>query len=46
MINKYTVMIRGHKTLFAKSEKEAYKLVDKDLKTTHPNFNLKTYVEQ
>ena len=35
----------GHKTVFAKSEKEAHKIVDKDLETyTHPTYNLKTYV--
>jgi hypothetical protein len=44
MIKKYFIPIRGHKTVFAKSEKEAYKIVDKDLETTHQNFNLKTYV--
>ena len=31
MIKKYFIPIRGHKTVFAKSEKEAYKIVDKDL---------------
>lgn len=44
MINKYFVPIRGHRTVFAKSEKEAYQSVEKDLEITHPNLNLKTYV--
>ena len=45
MMNKYFVPIRGHKTVFAKSEKEAHEIVDKDLETfTHPTYNLKTYV--
>lgn len=44
-MNKYFVPIRGHKTVFAKSEKEAHEIVDKDLETyTHPTYNLKTYV--
>jgi hypothetical protein len=46
MIKQYTIMIRGHKTIFAESEKRAYELVDKDLEAIHPNFNLRTYVEQ
>tara|TARA_B100000965_G_scaffold404589_1_gene435829 strand:+ start:257 stop:397 length:141 start_codon:yes stop_codon:yes gene_type:complete len=44
MMNKYFVPIRGHRTVFAKSEKEAFKLVENDLGVTHPNLNLKTYV--
>ena len=44
-MKKYFVPIRGHKTVFAQSEKDAYESVDKELDTyTHPNYNLKTYV--
>ena len=43
-MKQYFIPIRGHKKVFAESEKEAYKAVDKDLKITHPNLNLKTYV--
>ena len=45
MIKKYTIVIRGHKTIFAQSEKKAYELIDKDLEAIHPNFNLKTIAE-
>ena len=45
MINKYFIPIRGHTTVFAKSEKEAHEIVSKDLEEyTHQNYNLKTYV--
>ena len=41
-MNKYTVMIEGHKTIFAKNEKEAFDFVDKQLNDLHPTLNLKT----
>ena len=43
-MKQYFIPIRGHKKVFATSEKEAYQSVDKDLEITHPNLNLKTYV--
>lgn len=44
-MNKYTIMINGHKKVLAKSEEEAFKIVDAQLKTVHPSFNLKTIAE-
>ena len=44
-MNKYTIMIEGHKKVFAKSEEEAFKIVDAQLKTVHPSFNLKSIAE-
>lgn len=44
-MKKYTVIISGHKKVFAKSEKEAFKIVDAQLKTVHPSFNLKSIAE-
>ena len=41
-MNKYTIMIEGHKTIFAKNEKEAFNFVDKQLNDLHSTFNLKT----
>lgn len=44
-MNKYFIPIRGHRTVFAESEEEAHKIVEKDLiKYTHPKYNLDTYV--
>lgn len=44
-MKKYTILIRGHKTVFAKNEEEAIKLVDDSLEHIHQNFNLKTHKE-
>ena len=40
-MNKYTIMIEGHKTIFAKNEKEAFDFVDKQLNEIN-HLNLKT----
>jgi len=44
-MKKYTILIRGHKTVFAKDEKQATKLVDESIEHIHQNFNLKTHKE-
>tara|TARA_R110002012_G_scaffold254969_1_gene434134 strand:+ start:1659 stop:1796 length:138 start_codon:yes stop_codon:yes gene_type:complete len=44
-MKKYTIMLRGHQTVFAESEKKAMKIVEKDLSVIHPKFNLHTSAE-
>lgn len=44
-MKKFTILIRGHKTVFAKNEEEAIKFVDDSLEHIHQNFNLKTHKE-
>jgi hypothetical protein len=44
-MKKYTVIISGHKKVLARNEEEAFKIVDAQLKTVHPSFNLKSIAE-
>jgi len=44
-MKKYTIIISGHRHVLAESEKEAFKIVDKQLKHIHPKFNMKTIAE-
>lgn len=44
-MKKYTIIISGHSNVMAKDEKEAFKIVDEQLKHCHPKFNLRTIAE-
>jgi len=44
-MDKYTVMIRGHKTVLAKDEQAALSFVEEALENIHDSFNLKVYKE-
>ena len=44
-MKRYTIIISGHSNVTAKDEKEAFKIVDEQLKHCHPKFNLKTIAE-
>ena len=44
-VKKYTVMLRGHITVFADSEKKAFEIADKQIEPLHPKYNLSTHDE-
>ena len=44
-MKKYTIIISGHRNVIAKDDKEAFKIVDQELKHCHTKFNLTTIAE-
>ena len=44
-MKKYSISLRGHVVVFADSEKEAFKIVDCELKNIHQKYNLSSYKE-